>query len=168
MSLSLIWMSHVTFMKQSMSRLWIDKSYERLYVFSHIYMRRRKDVLAHLWMSKSVRVRLLSYIYERRRKDVLAHFYKWDMTHSYERQRQDSFINVTWLIHMRDRDMIHSIWKKTYSHTFTMTQSYARLDSFIWETKKWLIRTCDMTHSYERLVHVTWLIHMRDREMTHS
>ena len=49
-----------------------------------------------------------------------------DMTHSYE--RHDSFICVTWLIHMCD-----------------MTHSYQRHDSFICVT--WFIHIRDMTHS---------------------
>jgi len=47
---------------------------------------------------------------------------------------RDSFVCVTWLIHMCD-----------------MTHSYVRHDSFIYVT--WLIHVCDMTHSC-----VTWLI----------
>ena len=49
------------------------------------------------------------------------------MTHSYV--WHDSFICVTWLIHMCDK-----------------TRSYVWHDSFVCVT--WLIRMCDMTHSY--------------------
>jgi len=44
-----------------------------------------------------------------------------------------------------------------------MTHSYVRHDSFICAT--WLIHMCDMTHSYVRhdsFICVTWLIHMCD------
>ena len=62
----------------------------------------------------------------------------------------DSFICVTWCIHMCD-----------------MTRSYVRHDSFICAT--WLIYMCDMTHSYvwrDSFMCVTWRIHMCD--VTHS
>ena len=62
----------------------------------------------------------------------------------------DSFICVTWLIHMCD-----------------MTNSYVWHDSFICVT--WLIHMCDMPHSYvwhDSSICVTWLIHTCD--MTHS
>jgi len=59
----------------------------------------------------------------------------------------DSFICVTWLIHMCD-----------------MTHSYVCHDSFICVT--WLIHMCDMTQSYvwhDSFICVTWLIHICDR-----
>jgi len=62
----------------------------------------------------------------------------------------DSFICVTWLIHVCD-----------------MTHSYVWHDSFICVT--WLVHVCDMTRSYvwhHSFIRVTWLIHMCD--MTHS
>ena len=62
----------------------------------------------------------------------------------------DSFICVTWLIHMCD-----------------ITHSYVWHDSFICVT--WLIHMCDITHAYvwhDSFICVTWLIHMCD--MTHS
>jgi len=64
------------------------------------------------------------------------------VTHSYV--WHDSFIYVTWLIHMCD-----------------MTRSYVWHDSFIYVT--WLIHMCDMTHSYlwhDSSIYVTWLIHI--------
>jgi len=63
---------------------------------------------------------------------------------------RDSFICVTWLIHMRD-----------------VTHSYVWRDSFICVT--WLIHMCDVTHSYvwrDSFICVTWLIHICD--VTHS
>jgi len=84
----------------------------------------------------------------------------WDMTHSYV--WHDSFICVTWLIHM-----------------FNRTHSYVWHDSFICVT--WLIHMCDMTPLKLNLLKMlnmlnmlnlphllcgTWLIHMCD--MTHS
>jgi len=62
----------------------------------------------------------------------------------------DSFIYVTWLIHICD-----------------MTYSYMWHASFIYVT--WLIHICDMTHLYmwhDSFIYVTWLIHTYD--MTHS
>ena len=58
-----------------------------------------------------------------------------DMTHSYV--WHDSFICVTWLIHMCD-----------------MTHSCVWYDSFICEI--WLIHMCDMSHSHERLDPRIW------------
>jgi len=77
------------------------------------------------------------------------------MTHSYV--WRDSFICVTWLIHVCD-----------------MTHSYVWHDSFIYVT--WLIHMCDMTHSYmshDSFICVTWLNPMCDMlhpygDMTHS
>jgi len=71
-----------------------------------------------------------------------------DMTHSYV--WHDSFICLTWLIHVCD-----------------MTHSYVWHDSFICVI--WLIHICDATHPYvwhDSSICVTWLIHMCD--MTHS
>jgi len=92
------------------------------------------------------------------------------MTHSYV--WHDSFICVTWLIHMCD--MTHSyVWHDAFIcvtwliHMRGMTHSYVWHDSFICVT--WLIHMCGMTHSYvwhDSFICVTWLIHMCD--MTHS
>ena len=71
-----------------------------------------------------------------------------DVTHS--SVWRDSFICVTWLIHMCD-----------------VTHSYVWRDSFLGVT--WLIHMCDMTHSYvwhDSFLCVTWLIHMCD--VTHQ
>jgi len=57
--------------------------------------------------------------------------YMWDMTHLYV--WHDSFVRVTWLIHI---------------------YSYMWHDSFIRVT--WLIYTCDMTYQY-RFICVPWL-----------
>ena len=86
------------------------------------------------------------------------------MTHSYV--WHDTFICVTWLIHMCD--MTHSyVWHDTFIcvtwliHICDMTHSYVWHDSFICVT--WHIHMCDMTHSYvwhDAFICVTWLIHM--------
>ena len=91
----------------------------------------------------------------------------------------DSFMCVTWLIHMCDmnysyawHDMSESWYCRTANVCETwriymcdMTHSYVRQDSFICET--WPIHMWDMTHSYKWhdsficetwLIHVTWLI----------
>ena len=75
------------------------------------------------------------------------HYQICDMTHSYV--WHDSFICVTWLIH---------IWDMTYSYVWH--------DSFIRVT--WLIHMCDMTHWnmwHDSFICATWLIYMCD--MTH-
>jgi len=80
----------------------------------------------------------------------------------------DSFICVTWPIHMRD--MTHScVWHDS-SICVTwlifmrdMTHSYVWHDSYICVT--WLMFMRDMTHScvcHDSFVSVTWHIHMRD------
>jgi len=64
-----------------------------------------------------------------------------DMTPSYV--WHDSFICVTWLIHMCD-----------------MTPSYVWQDALIYVT--WLMHTCDMTQScmwHDSFIHVTWHSH---------
>jgi len=68
---------------------------------------------------------------------VTVSWYICDMTHSYV--WHDSFICVTWLIHMCD-----------------MTHSYVWHDSFICVT--WLIHMCDMTHSYPYQQTEPWTI----------
>jgi len=71
-----------------------------------------------------------------------------DMTHVYV--WHDSFIHVTWLIHMCD-----------------MTHSYMWHDSYVCVT--WIIRTCDMTHAcawHDGCICVPWLTHIG--EMTYS
>ena len=76
-----------------------------------------------------------------------------DITHPYV--WHDSFICVTWLIHMRD-----------------MTHSYVWHDSFICVT--WHILRCDMTHLHVRhdsFIYVIWHIHicdMTDSNMWHG
>jgi len=88
----------------------------------------------------------------------------------------DSFICVTWLIHMCD--MTHwcvwhywFIWVPWVIYRCAMTHSYVCHDSFI--CVPWLIHMCDMgamSHLYVRasplpqplLTSATWLIHMRD------
>jgi len=114
----------------------------------------------------------------------------WHMTHLYV--WHDSFICVTWLIHVCD--MTHSyVWRDSFicvlvlsaiwilefgdlmcvrmcvmsNHMCDMTHSYVSHDSFICVT--WLIHVCDMTRSYvwhDSFICVTWLIHVCD--MTHS
>jgi len=108
----------------------------------------------------------------------------WDMTDfwylSTSAQRgcavwHDSFLCVTWLIHMCDVTHSH-VRQETFiietwhiSHTSArpcsvaalcdMTQSYVRHDLFLCVT--WLNPMCDMTHSYvwhDPFICVTWLI----------
>ena len=101
---------------------------------------------------------------ERRKQDRKTHLYRcyccwwvwhnlvthpmYDMSHSYV--WHDSFLCVTWLIHMYD--MTHSyVWREAWHDSFTrvtweiMTHSYVWQDLFICAT--WLIHTCAMTHS---------------------
>ena len=88
--------------------------------------------------------------------------YMCDMTHSCV--WHDSFIRVTWLIHVWHDSFICVTW---LIHMCAMTHSYMSHNSFICVT--WLIHMCDMTHSYvwhDSFICVPWLIHMCD--MTHS
>jgi len=117
-----------------------------------------------------------------------------DMTHSHV--WHDSFMCVTWLIHMCDMthlhdtftcvtwlihvcDMTHShVWHVTHDDLYVtwLIQSHGWHDSFMCVT--WLIHMCDMTHLHEQAVgeavraawwhdsYGTWLIYICD--MTHS
>jgi len=75
--------------------------------------------------------------------------YQWVMSHTwmtYSSVWHDSFICVTWLIHLCD-----------------MTPSSVWHDSFICVT--WLLHLCDMTHSsvwHDSFICVTWLLHLCD------
>ena len=86
------------------------------------------------------------------------------MTHSYV--WHDSFIRVTWLIHMCDiADSLHDsfICVTWLIHMCDMTHSYVWHDSFICVT--WLIRMCDMTHScvwHDSFICLTCIMHMCD------
>jgi len=93
-----------------------------------------------------------------------------DMTHSYV--WHDSFICVTYLIHMCD--ISHSyVWHDSFicvtwlMHMCDMTHAYVWHDLFVGIS--WLMKMRDMTRSYVRydsFICMTWLIHTRD--MTHS
>ena len=93
-----------------------------------------------------------------------------NMTDSYV--WHDSFICVTWLIHMCDITspyVWHDSFRRVTSpiHMCDMTHSYVWHDSFICVT--WLSHTSDMTSPYtwhNSITCVTWLMHMCD--MTHS
>jgi len=85
-----------------------------------------------------------------------------EMTHSYV--WHDTFVCVTWLIHMRD--MTHwYVWHDSLIcvtwliRMRDVTHSYVWHDSFL--RVPWLIHTCDMTHSnawHDSFIRVTWLI----------
>jgi hypothetical protein len=73
----------------------------------------------------------------------------WDMT----RFICDWVVCGTWLIHTCDMTQLHNV-----THTTHMTHSYAWHDSFICAT--WLIHMCDRTHSFvwhDSFICVTWL-----------
>jgi len=101
----------------------------------------------------------------------------------------DSFICVTWLIHVWKKSLLGGVWcwsvllsladdcwecervmhiRVTWLiRMCAMTHSYVRHDSFV--CVPWRIHTCDMTHSYvwhDSFICATWLIHMCD--MNHS
>jgi len=97
-----------------------------------------------------------------------------DMTHSY--MERDSFICVTWLIHMT-----HSFLWHDSIHICDMTQSSRHTymccvvrpctnkepaHTHVWHASficgMWLMHMCDMTHSYDAFTCVTWLIHTCD------
>jgi len=81
-----------------------------------------------------------------------------DMTRSYV--WHDSFICVIWLVHMCD--ITPHIFTNTTDSFFTdTTDSYVRHDVLISAT--WIIHMCAMTHSYvwrDSFTCVTWLIHI--------
>jgi len=107
---------------------------------------------------------------------IFACLYSRVMSHSYV--WHDSFICVTWLIHMTHSAPCHShdsficaTWLIHMTHS-APCHSY---NLFICVT--WLITMCDMTHPYvwhdsficvrhDSFICATWLIHMCD--MTHS
>jgi hypothetical protein len=69
-----------------------------------------------------------------------------DMTHSYV--WRDSFVRATWIIHVWD--MTHHQMQRAMplNSTGDMTHAYMRHDSLVCGT--WLIHTCDMTYPYEK------------------
>ena len=85
-----------------------------------------------------------------------THIYRWN----------DSYINVTWLIHICD--MTHGYMEhKWYTHMAwlihicDMTHKCMRHDSYMYVT--WLIHICDMIHTciwHDSNMYVTWLVHM--------
>jgi len=91
---------------------------------------------------------------------------------------RDSFICVTWLIHMCDLTHCTGGWSRIMQrlretwliHMCDVTHSYVWRDSFICVT--WLIHMCDVTHctgGWSRMMQrlrETWLIHKCD--VTHS
>ena len=98
---------------------------------------------SYVWRDSFIHVPCLIQGYD------MDHLYGWHSCVRHDSFIRDSFICVTWLIHM--------------CH---VTYSYVWHDSFICVT--WLIHMCDMTHSYvwhDSSTCVTWLIHMCD--MTH-
>jgi len=109
------------------------------------------------------------------------------MTHSYA--IYESFIWVTWLVHMCVIWLIHTCDMTWLIHMCDMTHSYVWRDSFVcvkwpfcmceiaysyvWHDwficTTWLIHICDMMHScvwHKSFICVTWLMHMCD--VTHS
>ena len=82
--------------------------------------------MSHVWMSHITHVHGPCHTYE-------YHLYVCDITHAY--LWHDSFLCVTWLIHMCDM-----------SHMCDTTNSYVWHDSFTCMTR--LICMCDMTPSY--------------------
>jgi len=117
----------------------------------------------------------------------MTNSYVCDMTHSCV--WHDSFICVTWLIHMCDMtnsyvcDMTHScVWSVSCSFVWHDSFGARHLEkvvvrvtwlTYVWHDSiicvRWLIHVCDMTHPcvwHDVFICVTWLIHMCD--MTHS
>jgi len=105
----------------------------------------------------------------------LNHMY--DMAHSYV--RHDSFISVTWLIHMCDYDLAlaaHILWDMTHSYVWHVSFMCDVTDAYTYATANsspryaWLIRRCDTHDSFicvtRYAFHEPWLIHTCD--MTHS
>ena len=101
---------------------------------------------------KAIDVNLQVCIYSNRSLFICV-----DMTHSY--LWHDSFICVTWLIHMCDMTPSY-VWHDSFI-CVDMTHSYERYDSI--KIVTWLVHMWDMTHAYVRhdaFICETWLIHM--------
>ena len=103
------------------------------------------------------------------RDERVIHYESIHMTHSHLYTRHDSFICVTWLIHMccmtiHVCDMTHSyVWRDSSVSMYVPAPTVGQ-----W-CKSWLVHLCDMTHSHvwhDALMCVTWHIHMYD--MAHS
>jgi len=148
------WMSHVTHMNES------RHTYE--WVTSHIWM----SHVPHMNESSHL-MRVCEWVTHMNKSHIwMSHTYEW-VTHMKESHTksnsqkldsslplvracdmtyvwQDSFICVTWLVHMCD-----------------MTHAYVWHDSFMCLT--WLVPKCDMTNSYvwhDSCICVTWIIHV--------
>ena len=123
------WMSPVTHMNES--------CHTHEWVTSHIWMSRPVVYVTHHINC----MYCVTYI-----TDIFHICTAWlmnmcDMTHSYE--WHDSFICVTWLIHVWHNSVIHVTW---IIHTCDVIHSYEWHNSFTVVTL--LIHGCDMTHSY--------------------
>jgi len=110
------------------------------------------------------------------RINELCHTYEWVMSHvltSLLKVWHDSFIRVTWLIHMCA--MTHPyMWHGIFTcvtriiHKCDMTQPYMWHDTFIRVT--WIIHKCDKTHPYmwhDTFRRVTRIIHKCDTNQPH-
>ena len=84
--------------------------------------------------------------------------------------RRDSFIGLTWRIHMCGVAYSY-VWRDSFVcvtwpiHMRDSARSYVWHDSFMCATHTWLIHVCDAHVRRDSLTRVTWHIHMRD--MTH-
>ena len=120
--MSPIWMSHVTYIAFKGPSV----SAQGLRVPTINFT----QVMSRIWMSYVTHTNVMTPRVSR----FMTHAYVW----------HDSFICVTWLIHMCD-----------------MTHAYVWHDSFI--CVAWLIHMCDMTHAYvwhDSFICVPWLIQM--------
>jgi len=122
-------MSHIR-MSHSLAHIRMGHTYDERNVTvmdesCHIYER----VMSHIRTSHITHTNESCHTYEWVTNGSDMWREKCNMTHPYV--RHDSFVCVTWIIHMCD-----------------MTHTYVWHDSFVCVT--WLIRMCDMTHPYTR------------------
>jgi len=180
--MSHIWMSHVTHMNESWHTYgWVishmnESCHTYEWIMSHIWMR---HVMSHIWM------RLVkchdSFIRVSRDAFTCAHHLpSHDLTPSYA--QHDTFIRVTWLIHVRTIRLIRVIWlnessvnpKSTSNQsskpctvlqypskkwhdlfTYVLSGLYVWYDTFI---RRWLDSFIRVRHDIS--ICTTWLIHM--------
>jgi len=150
--LSLMWMSHVVHMKKDMSRT-SRALVSSLCLHIHIYMTYLYESCHSCgWVMLNIWNKTFHAQAEHSWAPSVCTYILICVTCLMSYVRQDSFICVTWLIHMCDmtRQLPPSAYIYSYAwhvlfHMCDMTRSYVRHNSF---SATWLIHMCDMTRSY--------------------